>query len=127
MPWTLTTPVAVGDLEDSALAEIKIVRLEQHANKKRLGLQLQYGNTVGEVWTPGYAPRAKQIDVQITATDYDDIIANSVPDVQTSDPADAVRYAQVGAVWVERTYYAVQRACYEWLNTNSIIDAGSVT
>jgi hypothetical protein len=127
MPWTLTTPIPGGGLEAGSLGEIKLTNFQHRSDKQRISFGIQYGNTVASKWERGYTPRDKGDDFLITGTDYDDLIANAVPDVQTSDPSDAVRYAAVGAVWVERTYYAAKRGAYEWLETNGHIAAGSVT
>ena len=126
MPWQLTTPVAVGDLDSGSYGEAKITHFRQDVNRARFDLQLEYGNTVADVWERGIVPTGKVDHFVVLGTDYADLIADSVPDVQTLDPADAVRYAVAGAVWVERTYYATKRALYNWLSTNGHIDAGTV-
>ena len=126
MPWLLTTPIDAGDLDSGTYAEVKIIRFTQDPSRERFNVRLEYGNTVDGKWISGFSPRSKDAHATIMGTDYTDLVSAAVPDVQTSDPADAVKYEAVGAVWVERTYYAVKRALYEWLNTNGIIDAGSI-
>ena len=126
MPWTLTAAVDCGDLDTGTYGEVKIVRFTHDPVQKRMTVRLAYGNTVDSVWEGGMLPNGKSYSVPIVDTDYDDVVADSVPDVQTEDPSDS-NYSQVGAVWVEKTYYATKRALYEWLNANEDIAAGSVT
>jgi hypothetical protein len=127
MPWDLTTALQTGGLDAAGpYSQVKVVDFHHFPNRSRLDVRFEWGNTPASDWVGGHVPVGTNTVVSITGTDYDDLIANSVPDVQTSDPSDA-NYAQVGAVWVERTYYAVKRAIYEWLNTNGKIGAGSIS
>ena len=126
MPWNLTTPVNVGDLDTVDYSEITMTGLRHDSRRKMLMLEIEYGNTVDGEWKAGFSPANKQTNFILTDTEYDSVTAGSVPDVQTSDPGSPA-YAQVGSVWVERTYVAVKRGCYEWLVAQGHIGAGSIS
>ena len=126
MAWNLAAPVNCGDLDDGTYGEAKIVRFTQDSNRNRMDVRLEYGNTVDGTWVGGYLPQGKSSYVIISDADYGDVVSDSVPDVQTSDPSDD-RYAQVGDVWVEKTYEATKRALYEWLVANDHIEAGTLS
>ena len=130
MPWLLTTPIDSGDLDDGNYGEVKITRFVQDSNRNQIQLRLEYGNTVDGKWESGYLPKGKSPHAVINnsgGSDYNNLVASAIPDVQTSDPGDPVRYVEAGDVWVERTYYAVKRDLYDYLVTKGIIDAGTMS
>jgi hypothetical protein len=130
MPWLLDTPIDSGDLDDGEYSEVKITRFVQDSNRGQVNLRLEYGNTVDGKWESGYLPKSKSPHATINDrgdTDYSTLVADAVPDVQTSDPGDPIRYVPAGDVWVERTYYAVKRGLYAYLEDKGIIDAGTMS
>jgi hypothetical protein len=126
MPWALIEPKKSGDLDVVPYTEVKIISFFQDPNLHRIDLRLEYGNTVEGTWVPGYLPVGKKDHANIYAADYASLVSGSVPDVQTEDPGDPDRYAQVGNIWVERTYHATKRALYEWLAVNEVIEPGAM-
>ena len=109
MPWQLTTPVDVGNLDVADYNQIKIVRMV-HATQspERIEVQIEYGRTVNNVWTRGMDPVGKQTYFIIEGQAYQDLVTTHVPNAQ------------------EKTYEAVKRGLYEWLNDNDHIADGSV-
>lgn len=108
MPWSLTTAVDVGDLDDSDYGQVKIVRDEHDSVSGRIVVYLQYGNTVEGSWVPGIPPRGKDTVHEISGSDYTSLIANSTPNEG------------------ETTYEAVKRALYSYLASADVIAAGTL-
>lgn len=109
MPWQLTTPVTVGALDSASYDQIRITRMTHDSVRAFIQFDIEYGRTVDSVWTPGLAPRDKQTSFFLQGQEYTDLVT-------TAEPVDAN----------EKTYDAVKRGLYEWLNTNGHIAAGSV-
>lgn len=109
MAWQLTTPVAVGDLDPNGpYAEVKIVRQAHDSVRKVIAVDLEYGNTVANVWTPGLPVRSKPQSVIIQGTEYTDLVANSEPEAE------------------ETTYDAVKRGLYAYLASKNLIGPGAL-
>lgn len=107
MAWQLSTPVAVGDLDSSAYQQVKIIE-QRHSGRGFILVDLEYGNTVDNVWVPGVAPKGKQTSVMIDGEDYNTLVTTSTPNEG------------------ETTYDAVKRGLYTYLVGKTIIGAGSV-
>jgi len=98
MPWNLTTPTDGGDLADNA-AQVKITRFAVYTRQKRIGVDLEYGNTVDGVWIkahepPPGKPPTLHIENKDGESDFDDfVLANQ----QLYDDVKAAIYAQLAA------------------------------
>ena len=108
MPWSLTTPISSGDLDATSYGEVKIVRQTHDSVRRIITVDLEYGNTVEDVWVPGIQPRGKLGSAYIQGTDYSTLVANSEPELN------------------EKTYDAVKRGLYAYLNTKGVIGAGTL-
>lgn len=108
MPWQLTTPLNVGDLDTGSYSQIKITRLTHDSVRGFLNVDLEYGNTTAGKWVPGVAPRTKQTSIFINDQDYQDLVEDSI------------------ATDGENVYEAIKRVLYAYLVTNNIISAGSL-
>jgi len=135
MPWDLTTPVPTGDLASSDYGEVKLVRMTHDSEQAQFRLRLSYGNTNAGNWEAGYTPVGKDTGVLIEGADYDAIATTEKPSVTFDDKSADPNYSAVVinhsthgdlTVYVEKTYSAVKRGLYEWLNDNGYIDAGTV-
>jgi hypothetical protein len=127
MGWTLTTPISTphgGTLDELRMT---LMRHDSRPPVERIICSWEYGNTIDGTWKPGEAVSEVTTSHVIEGDEYTALVAAATPDIQTSDPSDPVRYVQVGAVWVERVYYAVKRELYEHLNSESKIPDGTVT
>lgn len=110
MTWQLTHPVAVGDLDPNGpYVEVKIVRQAHDSVRKIIAVDLEYGNTIAGVWTPGLPVRSRPQAVVIQGTDYETLVENSGPQAE------------------ETTYEAVKRGLYSFLATSSFIGPGALT
>jgi len=110
MPWTLTTPVAVGDLDPSGpYLQVRIVRQAHDSVRSIIAIDLEYGNTVEGQWVPGLPVRSKPSSVMIQGSDYESLTTDSMPEVD------------------ESTYDAVKRGLYAHLAIKGIIGAGTLT
>jgi len=107
MPWQLTTPINVGDLDTGSYAQVKISRFAHDSVRKIIAIDLEYGNTVDGQWRPGYPPRTKPTSVFVQGDDYLALVL--------SEP-------EVG----EKTYEAVQRGLYSYLAEKDQIGPGQV-
>lgn len=125
MPWKLTTPVSVGDLDDADYDQVSITKFMQDPITDALALELQYGRTVDGVWVRGVTPKGKVKSIVISGEDYGNLIAGAKPDVQAKDPGSPLYFTAAG-VWVEHTYVAVKRDAYQWLADKGHIGAGSI-
>jgi hypothetical protein len=108
MPWQLTTPVNVGDLDEANYDQVKITKMVHDARRKMIRVTLEYGRTVDDVWVPGKRPAGKTTSVLIKGDDYTTLVTTSVTETD------------------ELTYDATKRGLYDWLSANGVIDAGSV-
>jgi len=110
MPWTLTTPIAVGDLDPSgSYGEVRIVEQIHRSVDRVIHVMLEYGNTVTGEWKKGLDPVGKTLGVDISGQDYLDLVEDSMPDTG------------------ETTYEAVKRGLYEYLADKSLIGPGTLT
>jgi hypothetical protein len=110
MPWILTTPVAVGDLDPNGpYAQVKIVRQAHDSIRKVIAIDLEYGNTVNNNWVPGLPVRSKPTSVVIQGDEYSALVADSEPETN------------------EKTYDAVKRGLYSLLATKNVIGPGTLT
>jgi hypothetical protein len=110
MPWQLTTPVTVGDLDPNGpYGEVKIMRQVHDARRKLISIDLEYGNTVDGEWVRGIPPADKTTSHVISGDAYDTMVTTHA----TNDG--------------ELTYDACKRGLYEHLSTEGVIDAGSVS
>jgi len=130
MPWQLTTPLPVGDLDPNGpYSQVKIVRQEHimdpAGSDNYIQMLLQYGNTVDGEWIPGISPADKNCNPIISGSGYTALIDSAVALVTNVDP-ESDRYVQRYDVWVEKNYDATKRELYAWLYAQGIIDAGSV-
>lgn len=109
MPWQLTTPYSGGDLDTTGVYnQVKVMRLNWRTHPKAsVSLDLQYGTTVDDVWTPGMNPQGKPMQVYIDGDDYVDFMTHVSNDG-------------------ELTYGAVKRGVYEWLSAKGHLDPGSI-
>ena len=109
MPWQLTTSVGTGDLDaNGPYTQVKIVRQLHDSVQRFIAVDLEYGNTVGGNWVPGIRLTSKVLSAIISGTPYDTLTTTSEPEVD------------------EKTYDAVKRGLYEYLNDNGIIAAGAI-
>jgi len=109
MPWQLTTPVAVGDLDPNGpYNQISIMRQLHDRRRQMIHLELEYGNTVTDNWVPGMTPTGKETSVSIQGEDYTTLVT-------THASNDG-----------ELTYDAAKRGLFEYLLAKGIIDAGSI-
>ena len=109
MPWELTTPITVGDLDPNGpYTQVKIVKEMNDSVQKRLRVSLGYGNTVNGDWVEGLVPNDKQKDHIIDGEDYNTLITTHT------------------TLEDELTYDAVKRALYAALASAGVIDPGSV-
>jgi hypothetical protein len=107
MPWQLTTPLAVGDLDVAAYDQIRIVQLMHDSVREVLHLTISYGRTVAGKWAAGSMPAGKEFAFSIEGTDYTDLITHVSKDG-------------------ELTYNSVKRGLFEWLLAEGHIAAGSI-
>ena len=107
MPWQLTTPLSVGQLDSADYDQIRITSLMHDSVHSVIVLNLEYGNTVDGAWVAGYAPKGKDVSFTIKGASYTTIVSHMSNDN-------------------EPTYAAVKRGLYEWLEAEGYIDAGSV-
>lgn len=75
MPWQLTTPYSVGDLDAADYDQVKITGFRFDTEQRLMIVELQYGTTVGGSWKPGLNPSGKPVSVLIRGTDFDDLVA----------------------------------------------------
>ena len=108
MPWQLTTPVTVGGLDAASYDQIRITRMVHDSVRAFIQFDIEYGRTVNDVWTPGYAPKDKLTTFFLQGQEYVDLVTDAEPEAE------------------EKTYDAVKRGLYEWLNANNHIAAGTV-
>ena len=109
MPWLLTTALNTGDLDSGTYAEVKITNMTHRPNQNLIMVELEYGNTVNSDWAPGHLPAGKSGSHIIEGQKYTDLVTT---------------HASLNG---ELTYIAAKRALYEHLETEGVIDAGSVT
>ena len=110
MPWTLTTPVDVGDLDPAgSYTQVKIVSQLQRSTRGLIRLNLEYGNTVDDEWVPGINPIGKDVSIDISGEDYATLVS-------TASPEEG-----------ELTYDAVKRALYTYCADNDYIAPGTLT
>ena len=110
MPWTLTTPVAVGDLDPNGpYTQVKIVSQTHDSVNGIITLFLEYGKTAEGKWVAGLPMKSKQVSVVIQGEDYDTLVEGSEPEVE------------------ELTYDAVKRGLYAYLLDEAIIGPGTLT
>ena len=110
MPWALTSPVTVGDLDPNGpYSQVKLVNQAHDSVNGIIALYLEYGNTTGGVWVPGIPVRTQQSAVTIEGADYVALTEGS-----TALPG-------------ELTYQAVKRGLYAYLAAHSIIGPGVLT
>jgi hypothetical protein len=110
MPWTLTTPVAVGDLDPAGpYTQVKIVRQAHDSVRGMIAVDLEYGNTVNDEWKPGLPIRSKPTNIIIQGEEYTALVTDSEPETD------------------EKTYDAVKRGLYEFLATKNMIGPGTLT
>lgn len=104
MPWQLTTPVSVGDLDPNGpYNQIKIVGFQYYPNRKMLTVFFEYGNTVNGEWIRGIAPTVAQTSVTLVDQDCVDFITAN-----------------------QSLYDSVASTLYSWLQSDNKIDDGSV-
>ena len=109
MPWQLTTPVDVGDLDPNGpYQQVKIMTQTHDARRMQVRLEFEYGNTVDGAWVAGYQPRNKNTSAIVEGDAYITMVTTHMPDDE------------------ELTYAAVKRGLYEYLADNEIIDVGGV-
>jgi hypothetical protein len=109
MPWTLTTPIDVGDLDSQNYGEVKIVRQAHDSVRRMIAVDLEYGNTIGGKWAAGLPLRSKPSSVTIAGDEYTSLVEGAQP--------------QQG----EATYDAVKRGLYAFLASKGVIGPGSLT
>jgi len=110
MPWTLTAPITVGDLDaNGPYTQVKIVHQNHDSVNGKITLFLEYGKTAQDAWVPGIPVKSKELVVSIEGADYVSLVTGSEPEVN------------------EKTYDAVKRGLYEYLADKSIIGAGVLT
>lgn len=105
MPWGLTTPVQVGDLDPNGpYAQAKIIEMRHSSKGGYIELVLEYGNTDGEGnWIPGIPPAGKPTFVRIDGQSYADFITAN-----------------------QATYDAVAQTLYDKLVADEKLAAGSM-
>jgi len=109
MPWQLTTPVSVGDLDPNGpYNQVKILMQVHDGYRNHIRVDLEYGNTVDNEWVRGIKPTNKDTSYIIMGQDYTDLVTGHA----TEDG--------------ELTYDAVKRGLYEHLATKGVIDPGSI-
>ena len=107
MPWQLTTPVTVGDLDSSSYTQVKIVDTAHRSrNVRKVVLMLEYGNTVDGEWVRGHLPSEKKGDYTIFGDEYDTLVS-------THTSLDG-----------ELSYIASKRGLYEHLLAMGVIGPG---
>ena len=110
MPWQLTTPIDVGDLDENPYSQVKIIRMAHDSNRSVIAVDLSYGNTDGQGnWVEGVPPRTKPQSVIIQGADYAALVADS--------EASAAG---------EKLYEGVKAALYAFLEQKGFIGPGSV-
>jgi len=111
MPWQLTTAVDVGELDANDYTHVRIARMTYDVNRTTIFVEVEYGRVDGENWVGGLKPVSKQTSFQITGEDLDTLINDAEPNAGPP---------------IEKTYDAVKRGLYTWLNANGHIAAGAV-
>ncbi len=109
MPWTLTTPVAVGDLDSGPYTQVRIVHQAHDSVRGVIAVDLEYGNMVNNEWKPGLPLRNKPTNAIIQGEEYSTLVTDSEPEAN------------------EKTYDAVKRGLYEHLASKNIIGPGTLT
>jgi hypothetical protein len=99
MPLKLTTAVQTGDLDSTSYGEVKIVGMTHRVARKMIMLDLEYGNTVDGEWKRGYTPSNRQGSYVIEGQEYDDMSA---------------------------ALATFERVLYTHLNTEGVVDPGSI-
>ena len=108
MPWQLTTPISVGDLDPNGpYQQVKIRYMIWDDRRSSYILEWEYGNTISEEWVSGKTPSGKETTTKIYDQNYIDL-----NDHVTNDG--------------EKTRAAVKRGLYEYLFTKGLIDPGTV-
>jgi len=118
MPLNLSVAFDPGDLDPGkSYTHVKIVSTDHNSEAKTIRVVVARGYMSEGEFVESTIAKRQLHTVQNVEGDlaYDTVVSNSAPNVETSDPEDSLRYAAAGAVWVEKTYYAVKRALYEWL------------
>ena len=104
MPIQLTTPLDAGDIDSGTYDHVMIMRQIHNNRRKRVVLSLEYGTIDNQEWIGG--PAAPTDDstyppaVVISGQDYTDLVS-------THEPNQG-----------EKTYDAVKRGLYQWLQAN---------
>jgi len=110
MSWTLTTPVAVGDLDPNGpYAEVRIVRQAHDSVSSRIVIDLEYGNTVNGDWVQGLEVRSRPTSIMVQGDEYAALVGSA-------EPAEG-----------ETTYAAVKRGLYEFLLSKDLIGPGALS
>lgn len=107
MPWQLTTPVDVGDLDVEPYDQIRIVRMMHDSVNQLVVVTLEYGRTVDGAWVRGVRPAGLELSPVIEGSSYQSLVTHASNDG-------------------EPTYEAVKRGLYEWLAIKGHVGAGEV-
>jgi hypothetical protein len=108
MPWLLTTPLDVGDMDEADYTHVRIIHQTHDSVRAFIQLGLEYGRVVNNAWVPGTTPKGKPSSCFIIGADYDTLTTASTPELN------------------ELTYDAVKRGLYQYLVTKEVIGAGTL-
>lgn len=110
MPWTLTIPISTGELDAAGpYTQVRIVRQLHDSLRSVIGIDLEYGNTVNNVWVSGLPVRSRPMSVMVQGNEYDTLVEESMPEEG------------------ESTYDAVRRGLYAFLAAKNVIGDGALS
>lgn len=113
MPILLTTPLDPGSFDTATYDHVKIINQTHRMNRiePSIMLFLSYGTVTDGVWVPGNntpSTAVYPVNVSVSGEDYISLISH--------DSLDG-----------EKTYAAVKRGLYEYLQSNYAALAGDIT
>ena len=114
MPWQLTTPIQVGDMDpDGAITHLRVEHFDQNSGSGTIQTAISYGRMPDLGSGPEFVaakiqPVGKARAHTIAGQEYSDLVST-----HTSNDG-------------ELTYQAAKRGLYEHLASEGLIDSGSI-
>ena len=135
MPWQLETSINVGDMDPDApggqYTHVRVTLQGNDPDEKSIPVAIHYGwLNEGNFVSGSLSPTNRKTSYLIRGDDWSSIVANTVPDVVSTEPGHSSRYQEFtfdgSPAWRETIYWGAKRGLYEELHTKGIIDDGTV-